>query len=51
MPWNAKTIERTISLIQHASEIMLKKTMESIEGKAINVISKTQIDFKKGMVP
>ena len=32
---------RTISLIPHASKIMLKIIMKRIEGKAINVIGKT----------
>ena len=40
---------RTISLIPHASKIMLKIIMKRIEGKAINVIGKTQFGFRKGM--
>ena len=40
---------RTISLIPHASKIMLKVIMKRIEGKAINVIGKTQFGFRKGM--
>ena len=34
---------RTISLIPHASKIMLKVIIKRIEGKAINVIGKTQL--------
>jgi hypothetical protein len=40
---------RTISLIPHASKILLKIIMKRIEGKAINVIGKTQFGFRKGM--
>ena len=40
---------RKISLIPHASKIMLKIIMKRIEGKAINVIGKTQFGFRKGM--
>ena len=40
---------RTISLIPHASKIMLKIIMKRIEGKAMNVISKTQFGFRRGM--
>ena len=40
---------RTLSLIPHASKIMLKLIMKRIEGKAINVIGKTQFGFRKGM--
>ena len=41
---------RTISLIPHASKILLKIIMKRIEGKAINVIGKTQFGFRKGWV-
>ena len=40
---------KTISLIPHASKIMLKVIIKRIEGKAINVIGKTQFGFRKGM--
>ncbi len=40
---------RTISLIPHASKILLKIIMKRIEGKAINVIGKTQFAFRKGI--
>ena len=40
---------RTISLISHASKIMLKLIMKRIEGKASDVIGKTQFGFKMGM--
>ena len=46
MQWSVK---RTISLIPHASKIMLKVIMKRIEGKAINVIGKTQFGVRKGM--
>ena len=39
---------RTISLISHASKIMLKVLMRRIEGKADSYIEDTQFGFRKG---
>ena len=39
---------RTISLIPHASEIMLRILTKRLEGKIRDFISKTQFGFKKG---
>ena len=40
---------RKINLIPHASKIMLKIIMKRTEGKAMNVIGKTQLGFRNGM--
>ena len=39
---------RTISLITHASKILLKVLNKRLEGKAGDCISKTQFGFKRG---
>ena len=46
---NAMTCEdhRTINLIPHASQIMLRILAKRLEGKVRDVISKTQFGFKK----
>ena len=40
---------RTISLIPHASKILLRILMKRIEAKVRDVISKTQFGFSRGM--
>ena len=40
---------RTISLIPHVSKILLRIVMRRIEGKARDIISKTQFGFRKGV--
>ena len=39
---------RTISLIPHASKIMLRILAKRLEGKVRDFISKTQFGFKRG---
>ena len=39
---------RTISLISHASKILLKILAKRLEGKTETLISKTQFGFRKG---
>jgi hypothetical protein len=39
---------RTISLITHASKIMLKVLTKRLEGKAVGFVGKTQFGFKRG---
>ena len=47
---NAEECEdhRTISLIPHASKIMLKILTKRIESKAVGFIGKNQLGFRKG---
>ena len=40
---------RTINLIPHVSKILLRIVMRRIEGKARDIISKTQFGFRKGV--
>ena len=40
---------RTISLIPHVSKILLRILMRRIEGKARDIISKTQFGFREGV--